>query len=259
MGMDIQKAADALYEAENGAYQISMISQDNPDMTIDDAYAIQLKNIDRRLADGEKLVGMKIGLTSKAMQQLLGVDVPDYGHLTDRMLLLEGQPCPTSELIQPKVEGELAFCLKKSLKGPGLTIADVYNATDYVVPALEIVDSRIKDWKIKLVDTISDNGSSARLVVGSRMTPIHQVDMRLTGMTLEKNGELVNSGTTAEVLGNPAAAVAWLGNALSAYDIELKAGSIILAGALTAALPAKAGDFFTASFCGLGSVSVKFV
>lgn len=257
--MDIQKAADALYEAENGAYQIAMLSQEAPDMTIEDAYAIQLKNVERRLANGEKLVGMKIGLTSKAMQQLLGVDVPDYGHLTDKMLLLEGQPCPVKELIQPKVEGELAFCLKKTLKGPGLTIADVYDATDYVVPALEIVDSRIKDWKIKLVDTISDNGSSARLVVGSRMTPIHQVDMRLTGMTLEKNGELVNSGTTAEVWGNPAAAVAWLGNALSAYGIELKAGSIVLAGALTAALPARAGDLFTASFCGLGSVSVKFV
>lgn len=259
MNMDIQKAADALYEAERGAYQIPMISGDNPDMTVADAYAVQLRNVQRRLEGGEKLVGMKIGLTSKGMQQLLGVDVPDYGHLTDRMLLLEGQPCPTGELIQPKVEGELAFCLKKTLRGPGLTIADVYDATDYVVPALEIVDSRIKDWKIKLVDTIADNGSSARLVVGSRMTPIHQVDMRLTGMTLEKNGELANSGTTAEVWGNPAAAVAWLGNALAAYDIALEAGSIVLAGALTAALPAAAGDCFTASFCGLGSVSVKFV
>jgi len=257
--MDIKKAADALYEAEAGAYQIAMISQENPDMTVEDAYAIQLKNIERRLAEGEKLVGMKIGLTSKGMQQLLGVDVPDYGHLTDKMLLLEGQPCQTAELNQPKVEGELAFCLKKTLKGPGLTIADVYDATEYVVPALEIVDSRIKDWKIKLVDTIADNGSSARLVVGSRMTPIENVDMRLTGMNLEKNGELVNSGTTAEVWGNPAAAVAWLGNALSAYDIELKAGSIVLAGALTAALPAQAGDCFTASFTGMGSVSVKFV
>lgn len=257
--MDTQKAADILYGAEKDRVQVTMISQDNPGMTIDDAYAIQLKNIARRVAEGEKVIGMKIGLTSKGMQQLLGVDVPDYGHLTDRMLLLEGQPCPTGELIQPKVEGELAFCLKKTLKGPAVTIADVYDATGYVVPALEIVDSRIKDWKIKLVDTIADNGSSARLVVGSRMTPIHEVDMRLTGMNFEKNGELANSGTTAEVWGNPAAAVAWLANALSAYDIELKAGSIILAGALTAALPAKAGDSFTASFCGLGSVGVKFV
>ena len=257
--MDIQKAADVLYEAEQTRAQVTMISQDNSDMTIDDAYMIQLRNVARRVEAGEKVIGMKVGLTSKAMQQLLGVDVPDYGHLLSQMLLLEGQPCRMDELIQPKVEGELAFCLKKDLKGPSVTIADVYNATEYVVPALEIVDSRIKDWKIKLVDTIADNGSSARLVVGSRMTPIHEVDMRLTGMTLEKNGELVNSGTTAEVWGNPAAAVAWLANALSAYDIELKAGSIVLAGALTAALPAQAGDSFTASFCGLGSVGVKFV
>jgi 2-keto-4-pentenoate hydratase len=255
---DIQQAADALWAAEKGAYQIPMISIDHPEMTIDDAYAIQLKNVERHLAEGDRLVGMKIGLTSKGMQKLLGVDVPDYGHLTDRMLLLEGQLCPAAELNQPKVEGELAFCLKKTLKGPGITLAHVYDATDYVVPALEIVDSRIKDWKIKLVDTIADNGSSARLVVGSRMTPIHQVDMRLTGMNLEKNGELVNSGTTAEVWGNPAAAVAWLANQLSAYGIELKAGSIVLAGALTAALPVQAGDTIRASFSGLGSVSVKF-
>lgn len=257
--MDIQKAADTLYEAERGCRQVTMLSEENPGMTVEDAYAVQLKNIARRVAEGETLIGMKIGLTSKGMQQLLGVSVPDYGHLTDRMLLPEGQPCPMDGLVQPKVEGELAFCLKKTLKGPAVTLADVYDATDYVVPALEIVDSRIKDWKIKLADTIADNGSSARLVVGSRMTPIHEVDMRLTGMTLEKNGELANSGTTAEVWGNPAAAVAWLANALSAYGIELKAGSIVLAGALTAALPARAGDSFTASFCGLGSVGVRFV
>lgn len=256
--MDIQKAADALYEAEREFRQITMISAENPDMTIDDAYKIQLINIARRVTEGEKLIGMKIGLTSKAMQRLLNVDVPDYGHLTDRMLVLEGEPCRAEQLIQPKVEGELAFCLKETLKGPGLTIADVYAATEYVVPALEIVDSRIKDWKIKLVDTIADNGSSARLVVGSRMTPIREVDMRLTGMILEKNGELVNSGTTAEVWGNPAVAVAWLANQLSAYGIELKKNSIVLAGALTAAVPVTAGDFVTASFQGMGSVEVKF-
>lgn len=256
--MDIQKAADALYEAEKECRQITMVSAENPGMTIDDAYQIQLKNIARKVEEGEKLIGMKIGLTSKAMQRLLSVDVPDYGHLTDRMLVLEGEACHAGQLIQPKVEGELAFCLRDTLRGPGVTIADVYAATEYVVPALEIVDSRIKDWKIKLVDTIADNGSSARLVVGSRMTPIHQVDMRLTGMTLEKNGELMSSGTTAEVWGNPAAAVAWLANQLSAYGIELKKNSIVLAGALTAAVPVAVGDYVTASFQGMGSVGVKF-
>jgi len=256
--MNIEKAANDLFEAEKGCFQISMISEENPDMTIDDAYAVQLKNVERRIASGEKIIGMKIGLTSKGMQKLLNVDVPDYGHLFNNMLLLEGAVCHSAQLCQPKVEGELAFCLKKTLKGPGLTIADVYDATNYVVPALEIVDSRIKDWKIKLVDTIADNGSSCRLVLGSRMTPIQAVDMRLTGMILEKNGEMVNSGTTAEVFGNPAASVAWLANQLSAYGIELKAGSIVLAGALTAAVPAQAGDTITASFYGMGSVSVKF-
>lgn len=256
--MNIQKAADALYEAEKNHCQIPMISGENPEMTIDDAYAIQLQNIARRIKEGGKVIGMKIGLTSVGMQKLLNVDVPDYGHLMADMLVLEGEKCHSGEMCQPKVEGELAFCLKKTLKGPGITVADVYDATDYVVPALEIVDSRIQDWKIKLVDTIADNGSSARLVIGSRMTPIHAVDMRLTGMILEKNGELVNSGTTAEVWGNPAASVAWLANQLSAYGIELKSGSIVLAGALTAAVPVQAGDCITASFCGMGSVGVKF-
>lgn len=256
--MNIQKAADALFEAEKNRRQIPMVSLDNPEMTIDDAYAVQLCNIEKRKKAGAKVVGMKIGLTSAGMQKLLHVDVPDYGHLLSDMLILEGEKCHSGELCQPKVEGELAFCLKKTLKGPGLTLADVYDATDYVVPALEIVDSRIQDWKIKLVDTIADNGSSARFVVGSRMTPIHLVDMRLTGMTLEKNGELMSSGTTAEVWGNPAAAVAWLANQLSAYGIELKKNSIVLAGALTAAVPVAAGDYVTASFQGMGSVGVKF-
>lgn len=256
--MDCKKAAEKLYKAERGFFQINTISTEYQDMTVEDAYKIQLENVSKKAADGEKVIGLKVGLTSKAMQNLLGVDEPDYGHLTDKMLLPEGTVCPMKELIQPKVEGELAFCLKKPLKGPGITIADVYNATDWVVPAIEIVDSRIKDWKIKLVDTIADNGSSAKLVLGSKMTKIDEVDMRLVGMNLEKNGVLVSSGTGAEVWGNPAAAVAWLANKLSQFDIEMKEGSIVLSGAITAAEAAEAGDIFTVSFQGMGSVTVKF-
>lgn len=256
--MDYKKLADKLYEAEKNRVQISRLTDENPEMTVEDAYHVQLENVNRRLGCGEKLIGMKIGLTSQGMQKLLNVDVPDYGHLFSNMLLTDGQVCHVSELIQPKVEGELSFCLNKTLKGPGVTVADVYEATGYVVPSLEIVDSRIKDWKIKLQDTIADNGSSARFMVGSGMTRIEKVDMRLTGMTMEKNGELVNSGTTAEVWGNPAAAVACLANMLSEFDIELKAGSIVMAGALTAAIPVEAGDVVTASFCGMGSATVKF-
>jgi len=257
--MNCKKVAEELFKAEKGAYQISRITDEYLDMTVEDAYAIQLENVLKRIADGEKVIGLKVGLTSKAMQNLLGVSEPDYGHLTNKMLLTEGDICSMNELIQPKVEGELAFCLKKTLKGPGVTIADVYNATGWVVPAIEIVDSRIKDWKIKLNDTIADNGSSAKLVVGSRMTKINDVDMRLIGMMLEKNGEIASTGTGAEVWGNPAAAVAWLANKLSDFGIELKEGNIILAGAVTAAEPAKSGDVFTVSFQGMGSVTVKFI
>lgn len=256
--MDLKKAAKELYEAEMGSYQISKITDEYPDMTVEDAYSIQLENVARRLESGEKLIGLKVGLTSKAMQKLLGVNEPDYGHLTDKMLLSEGVVCPIEELIQPKVEGELAFCLNKTLKGPGVTIADVYNATGWVVPSIEIVDSRIKDWKIKLNDTIADNGSSAKFILGGRMTKIEDIDMRLVGMMLEKNGELVSTGTGAEVWGNPAAAVAWLANKLAEFDIALEEGNIILSGAVTAAVSAEAGDVFTVSFDGMGSVSVKF-
>lgn len=257
--MEHKKLADMLWEAEEKRIQIPRLTDMYPEMTVEDAYRVQLENARRRLEAGEKLVGMKIGLTSQGMQKLLNVDVPDYGHLFEKMMLTEGQVCHTSELIQPKVEGELSFCLNKTLKGPGVTVADVYEATGYVVPSLEIVDSRIKDWKINLQDTIADNGSSARFVIGGRMTSIEKVDMRLTGMTLEKNGELINSGTTAEVWGNPAAAVACLANMLAEFGVELKAGSIVMAGALTAAIPVAAGDTVTASFAGMGSVTVRFV
>lgn len=257
--MNYRELADQLWEAEQNRTQIQRLTDRFPEITVADAYRIQLENVDRRLKGGERLIGMKIGLTSQGMQKLLNVDVPDYGHLFDGMLLTDGQVCHVSQLIQPKVEGELSFCLSKTLKGPGVTVADVYEAVRYVVPSVEIVDSRIQDWKVKLQDTVADNGSSARLMVGARMTPIEQVDMRLTGMTLEKNGELANSGTTAEVWGNPAAAVACLANMLAEFDIELKAGSIVMAGALTAAVPVEAGDVITTSFQGMGSVTVKFV
>ena len=245
--MDHKQAAQMLWEAEQGRYQIDMLTQTHPEMTVEDAYAVQLENVRRREAAGERAVGMKIGLTSVGMQQLLHVHEPDYGHLFENMLL------------QPKMEGELSFCLGKSLQGPGITVADVYDAIEWVTPSIEIVDSRIKDWKIRLPDTIADNGSSTRFMLGGRMMPIGAVDMRLTGMTLEQNGVLLSSGTTAEVWGNPAASVAWLANKLGQFGISLKAGSIVMAGAVTAAVPAKAGDVFTVSFQGMGSVTVRFV
>lgn len=259
--MDIMKIADALYEAELKRAPIEPLTQVYPEITAQDAYRIQLALMERKMrAEGSRRVGMKIGLTGKAMQRLIGVTEPDFGHLTDQMLVQDGQPCKISGLIQPKVEGELAFCLKKELRGPNVTLKDVYDAVDYVVPAIEIVDSRIADWKIKLQDTIADNGSSARFVLGGRKTPIEEIDMKLVGMVLEKNGEALSSGAGVEVWGNPAAAVAWLANMLSSFsaDMSLKAGEVILSGAVTAADAAKAGDTYTVSFDRMGSVCVRF-
>ena len=256
--MDITRAAQLLWEAEKNVKAIGRLTDLYQDMTLGDAYEVQRVTLKKRLDAGQHVAGMKIGLTSAGMQALLGVHEPDFGYLTDAMLIREGQPCQMAGLIAPKVEAELSFCLKKDLAGPGVTIADVYEATVYVVPSLEIVDSRIRDWDVKLFDTIADNGSAAGFVLGSGMRRIEDVDMRLTGMAFEKNGKLMNSGVTAEVFGNPAAAVAWLANTLALHGECLKAGQIIMAGAVTAALPAAAGDCFTASFYGCGSVSIRF-
>ena len=257
--MDNRDIAAKLLQAESGRVPIDTLTETYPGLTVEDAYRIQLEGITMKLAQGRKVIGKKIGLTSKGMQKLLGVNEPDYGHLFDNMLLLEGEPCQRQELLLPKVEGELAFVLKDTLKGPGVTIADVYRATEGVMPAFEIVDSRIRDWKIKLADTIADNGSSARLVLGSRLVPVQDLDLRLIGMVLEKNGEMVSTGTGAEVWGHPAAAVAWLANKLAEFDIALEAGEIILSGAVTAAEVAESGDVFTLSFDGLGCLNLKFI
>jgi len=257
--MEYKSIAAELLAAEVNCQSISPLTTAYPDLTVEDAYRIQLSGIEMKLAQSHKVIGKKIGLTSRGMQQLLGVNEPDYGHLLENMLLLEGEPCRRDELLQPKVEGELAFILKNTLKGPGVTVADVYRATEGVIPAFEIVDSRIHDWKIKLADTVADNASSARLVLGSRMLPVKEIDLRLIGMLFEKNGQMVNSGVGANVWGNPAAAVAWLANKLADFDIALEAGEVILSGAFTAADNANVGDVFTVSFHGLGSLSLKFI
>ncbi len=257
--MDYKAIANKLLTAEEDRLPIDQLTKEYAGLSIEDSYRIQLAGIDMKLDQGRKIIGKKIGLTSRGMQKLLGVNEPDYGHLLDNMLIVEGDICNRQELVSPKVEGELAFVMKETLKGPGITIADVYRATEGIFPAFEIVDSRIRDWKIKLADTVADNASSARLVLGSRMGSIKDMDLRLIGMMLEKNGQMVSSGVGAEVWGNPAAAVAWLANKLGEFDIALERGEIILSGAFTAAEKAEAGDIFTVSFHGLGSLSIKFV
>lgn len=253
-----EKWADHLAQAEIQRKGVEPLTELVDHLSINEAYEVQLVTIGRRLEKGQKIVGKKIGLTSLAMQQLLGVDQPDYGHLLDDMVIENGNKISFDRVLQPKVEGEIAFVLKKDLIGPHVTEADVLEATDYVLPALEIVDSRVADWKIKLQDTIADNASSGLYVLGGKPIPVDQIDLPQVGMVLYKNGEIVNSGIGAAALGNPATCVAWLANKLSEFGIPLKAGEVILSGALSAAISAEPGDFFQARFAHLGEVNVKF-
>jgi 2-keto-4-pentenoate hydratase len=255
----VQQLAAELLEAERTRVPIAPLTERYPDLTEADAYAVQLEIIARKVAAGARVVGKKIGLTSLAMQRMLNVDQPDYGHLLDTMTILEGGECPIDSLIQTRVEPEIAFVLKTDLVGPGVTREQVLAATAYVTPALEIIDSRVRDWKIKLGDTVADNASSARVVLGTSIAPVETVDLRLVGCVLEKNGAVVSTAAGAAALGDPAVAVAWLANKLATFDIALKAGEIILPGALTRAEAVARGDIVRATFDRLGSVSVKFV
>ena len=254
----IQEAWQHLKQAEEEKKSVSPLTDLHPGLTVEDAYRVQLKAINEKVEGGRTITGKKIGLTSFAMQKLLGVDQPDYGHLLDSMEVKANGEIPLDGLFQPKVEGEIAFVLKKDLKGPYVSAEDVLDATDYVVPSLEIVDSRIKDWKIKLPDTIADNASCGLYVLGEEKFPLEGLDLAKIEMALYKNGELMNRGSGADVLGHPANCVAWLANKLSEYDVTLKAGEIVLSGALSAAVEVREGDRFTAEFTELGNVSVSF-
>jgi len=250
--------AEMLLKAEETRQPMAPLSESDSGITVEDAYRIQLRVVEMKKSTGQVVVGKKIGLTSLAMQAMLGVKEPDYGHILNGMVVMEGEKLPTSELIAPRIEGEIAFVLREELKGPGVTLTDVLCASQGVIPALEIIDSRIKDWKIKLVDTVADNASSARIVLGGVLTPLPGIDLRTIGMVMEKNGEVVATAAGAAVLGHPAQAVAWLANKLSTYGIVLKRGEVILSGSLTAAVPVAAGDFFRADFGVLGDVKIKF-
>lgn len=229
-----------------------------PGLTVDDAYEIQLLQVRRWLADGAQVKGHKVGLTSAAMQRQLGVNQPDYGHLLDGMFWLEHEPIPLSRFIQPRVEPEIAFVLARPLRGPGVTVAEAVAAVDFVLPALELIDSRIKDWKIGLVDTIADNASSGGVVLGSTPVPLSGLDLRLAGCTLHKNGELVGTGAGGAVLGSPVSALVWLANTVGTRGVVLEPGQVILPGSVTAAVPVSAGDSVTARFAGLGGVTARF-
>jgi len=229
-----------------------------PGISVDDAYHISRRILARREADGEVLVGKKIGVTSPAVQNMLGVHQPDFGYLTDRMRLSPGEALPTSRLIQPRAEGELAFALAKDLPGSGVTEADVLAATDWVAPCFEIVDSRIRDWKIAIEDTVADNASSGVFVVGESRTDPRGLDLPRLQMRVTKNGAPLSEGRGAAALGNPLTCVAWLANTLGAFGIPLLAGEVILSGSWVPLEPVGAGDRLTLEIGGLGGLEIVF-
>lgn len=257
---DYERYGDELYTALRERTTVAPLTERVSEITIDDAYHISRRLFARRLADGETLIGKKIGVTSKPVQNMLGVHQPDFGYLTDVMAFDNGAEMPIGErLIQPRAEGELAFILKKDLRGPGITPSDVIAATECVKPCFEIVDSRISDWKIKIEDTISDNASSGLLVLGDDSADPTKVDFVHCGMVVKKNGELLSTGAGAAALGSPLICVAWLANTLGSYGIPLKAGEVILSGSLVPLEPVQPGDSMEVSIGGIGTASVRFV
>ncbi|NUU04051.1 2-oxopent-4-enoate hydratase [Herbaspirillum robiniae] len=254
----IEHYGDELYRALTGADPVAPLTERAPGITIEDAYRIQQHMIARRVQAGERVIGKKIGVTSKAVMDMLKVGQPDFGHLTSAMVYNDGAAISMAGLIAPKAEGEIAFILKDDLCGPGVTERDVLAATRCVLPCFEIVDSRIRDWKIRIEDTVADNASSGVFVLGDTGVDPRALDLSTVGMTLELNGEVAATGAGAAALGNPLAAVAWLANTLGALGMPLEAGEVILSGSLAAMLPVKAGDQLRVWLGGIGSASVRF-
>jgi 2-keto-4-pentenoate hydratase len=258
MSIIYEDVAHALDTAERTCNPIAPLSEQYPGLTAEQAYAIQSAWFAIKRAQGTQLIGRKIGLTSRAMQASLGIDQPDYGFLLDTMLVSPDESIPRSTLLQPRLEPEIAFWLAEDLRGPGVTLEDVLAATSGVSPALELVDSRIVDWRIKLVDTIADNASSARVIVAKQIIPVQGHNLVTEEVVFFRNDQEVGRGTGAAVLGHPAAAVAWLANKLAEFDTPLQAGQFVLPGAMCAAISVAAGDTFRASFSSLGNISISF-
>ena len=252
--------AENLWEAEQNQTMCAAPTKSHPNLEVSTAYAIQRHNIERRLARGStRCVGYKIGITSVAVQRWLGVLEPDFGHLLSDMVVDDGGTIETKTLLQPRAEGELAFVLRAPLKGPGVTAADVIAATDYLLPAVEVIDSRVVDWKITYVDTIADNASSARFVLGTQPIALSAIDPRLIGMVLRKNGRVASTGAGAASLNSPINAVCWLANKFGELGLTLERGAIILAGALGPVVEVVAGDRVEVQIGSSNKVGVRFV
>jgi 2-oxopent-4-enoate/cis-2-oxohex-4-enoate hydratase len=254
----IRILGDELFDAWKNTKAVDPITDRETDITIEDAYHVQLRTIARRVEAGERIVGKKIGVTSQAVMNMLKVDQPDFGHLLSGMAYSDGETISLNNALLPRGEGEIAFIMKHDLTGPGLTNADVLRATECVLPCFELVDSRIRDWKIKIQDTVADNGSSYAFVLGDRAIDPRKIDLTTVGMTLEKNGEIIGTGAGAATLGNPVNAMTWLANRLGQLGITLKAGEVILSGSLSIMFPIQSGDSIRMSLGGIGSCSARF-
>ena len=255
----LEKLADELHAALVGRHTIAPLRNRGFDLTIDDAYQISLAILKRRVRAGEKVIGKKIGVTSKAVQDMLGVHQPDFGFLTDTMMVPDGGTIDLSQsMIQPRAEAEIALILAKPLKGPGVTPADVLAATAAVAPCFEIVDSRISNWDIGIVDTVADNASCGMFVIGNARVDPRTLDLASTEVRVTKNGQPLSKGVGAAVQGSPLASVAWLANTLGGYGVPLSEGDVILSGSLVPLETARSGDDFALTTERLGGASVRF-
>ena len=257
----IKELGDELYQALRTQSTLGPLTEREGDITIEDAYHISLRMVSQRLnLDGERIVGKKIGVTSKPVQDMLKVFQPDFGFLTDKMEYADGANIPIAgNMIQPRAEGEIAFRLKQDLVGPGVTEQDVLDATATIMPCFEIVDSRIHNWNIKIQDTVADNASCGVYVLGTNEVDPHDFDLPNLKMTVFKNGEFNSEGMGSAVQGNPLTAVAWLANTLGEFGIPFKAGEIILSGSLVPLIPVVAGDEMSLIVEGIGGCRCKFV
>ncbi len=256
----IEKYAKELHIAHTSSVAIEgNITDAHSDFRLADAYKIQQETIKLRINDGEKVIGKKIGFTSEKLRQQYNVSEPDYGIVMDSCVVHESVPIKMSELIKPRIEGEIAFILKEDLVGPHITIVDVYRATDFILPCIEIVDSRFANWNIKLLDSIADNASNAKVILGSSIGRLEDFDLKHMGMVAERNGLVMETAAGAAVFGHPANSVAWLANKMFEFGTELKKGDIILSGAFSPVFDVVKGDSVEVSFAGLGSVKASFV
>lgn len=256
--VDVPEVANRLLTAYRTGEPIAPVIEDHPNATMADAYHIQQEQVRHWTDAGQTIKGHKVGLTSAAMQEQMGVDQPDYGHLLSSMFHAEQQPVPAASFLQPRIEPEIAFVLGRPLSGPGITTADAIRAVEFVLPAVEIIDSRIRDWNISIVDTIADNASSAGVVLGSKPTLLSTVDLRSVGCTLYSGGEILAGGTGSAILGSPLNGLVWLANTLAGLGVSLEPGHVVLPGSITRAFPIGPGETMTATLSDLGSVTVTF-